>query len=71
MARRERAEKTCVRGEQGNLPEDEYHMWVMIWIKNPEAGNVRSDVQIPCNDEIYAQIAFQEQYFSGVLLRKT
>ena len=41
------------------------------WIVVPcdEEGNVRSDVDIPSNDEIYAQIAFQEQYFSGVLVR--
>ena len=35
---RKRTGKTCVRGEQGNLLEDEYHMWVMVWIKNPETG---------------------------------
>ena len=35
---RKRTGKTCVRGEQGNLQEDEYHMWVMVWIKNPETG---------------------------------
>ncbi|WP_081674514.1 NUDIX domain-containing protein [Butyrivibrio sp. VCD2006] len=30
--------KTCVRGEQGNLLDDEFHLWVMVWIKNPENG---------------------------------
>ena len=30
--------KTCVRGEQGNLVDDEFHLWVMVWIKNPETG---------------------------------
>ena len=35
---RKRTGKTCVRGEQGNLLENEYHMWVMVWIKNPETG---------------------------------
>lgn len=41
------------------------------WIVIPcdEEGNVRSDVDIPDDDEIYAQIAFQEQFFSGVLVR--
>lgn len=41
------------------------------WIVVPcdEAGNIREDVVPPEDDEIYAQIAFQEQYFSGVLVR--
>lgn len=41
------------------------------WIVVPcdEAGNIREDVVLPKDDEIYAQIAFQEQYFSGVLVR--
>ncbi len=30
--------KTCIRGEQGNLADDEFHLWVMVWIKNPETG---------------------------------
>lgn len=40
------------------------------WIVVPcdESGNVRSDVKVPNRDEIYAQIAFQEQFFCGVLL---
>ena len=29
------------------------------------------DVIIPSDDEIYAQIAFQEQFFSGVLVRRS
>lgn len=32
-------------------------------------GKVRGDVVISNDDEIYAQIAFQEQFFSGVLVR--
>ncbi len=41
------------------------------WIVVPcdENGNVRSDVVIPTDDEIYAQIAFQEQFFYGVLVK--
>ena len=35
---RKRTGKKCVRGEQGKLREDEFHMWVMVWIKNPETG---------------------------------
>ena len=40
------------------------------WIVVPcdENGNVRSDITIPGKDEIYAKIAFQEQFFSGVLV---
>ena len=30
--------KTCLRGEQGNLSDDEFHLWVMVWIKNPVTG---------------------------------
>ncbi|MBO4899746.1 MAG: NUDIX domain-containing protein [Lachnospiraceae bacterium] len=30
--------KKCIRGEQGNLAEDEFHLWVMVWIKNPRTG---------------------------------
>jgi len=29
------------------------------------------DVIIPSDDEIYAQIVFQEQFFSGVLVRRS
>ena len=32
------AGKTCIRGEQGNLSKDEFHLWVMIWIKNTKTG---------------------------------
>lgn len=35
---------------------------------NPVPSN-RCDVELPSDDEIYAQIAFQEQFFSGVLIR--
>ena len=40
------------------------------WIVLPcdENGNISSDIAIPTEDEIYAQIAFQEQFFSGVLV---
>ena len=31
---RRRTGKTCLRGEQGTPEEDEFHMWVMVWIKN-------------------------------------
>ena len=30
--------KTICRGEQGNLPDGEFRVWVMVWIKNPETG---------------------------------
>ena len=30
--------KTCIRGEQDKLADDEFHLWVMVWIKNPETG---------------------------------
>ena len=30
--------KTCIRGEQGDLLEDEFHLWIMVWIKNPKTG---------------------------------
>lgn len=42
------------------------------WIVLPcdEKGNIRGDINIPDDDEIYAQIAFQEQFYSGVLVRK-
>ena len=35
---RRRTGKTCLRGEQGTLEEDEFHMWVMVWIKNARTG---------------------------------
>jgi 8-oxo-dGTP pyrophosphatase MutT (NUDIX family) len=35
---RKRTGKTCYRGEQGNLADGEFHMWVMVWIKNPKTG---------------------------------
>ncbi len=35
---RKRTGKTCIRGEQDKLGEYEFHMWVMVWIKNPETG---------------------------------
>ncbi len=30
--------KTCFRGDQGTLSEDEFHLWVMVWIRNPKTG---------------------------------
>lgn len=36
---RRRTGKTCLRGEQGTLEEDEFHMWVMVWIKNARTEN--------------------------------
>ena len=41
------------------------------WIVVPcdEKGGIHSDIELPSDDEIYAQIAFQEQFFSGVLIR--
>ena len=40
------------------------------WIVVPcdEEGNIRSGIKIPGKNEIYAQIAFQEQFYSGVLV---
>ena len=40
------------------------------WIVVPcdEEGNIRSDIEVPDKDEIYAKIAFQEQFYSGVLV---
>lgn len=40
------------------------------WIVVPcdENGVIRSDVTVPGDDEIYAQIAFQEQFLNGVLV---
>ena len=35
---RKRTGKTCFRGEQGKLADDEFHLWVMVWIRNPETG---------------------------------
>lgn len=41
------------------------------WIVVPcdKKGVIHSDIELPSDDEIYAQIAFQEQFFSGVLIR--
>ena len=30
--------KSCLRGKQGELAEDEFHLWVMVWIRNPQSG---------------------------------
>ncbi len=30
--------KTCIRGEQSKLADDEFHLWVMVWLKNPKTG---------------------------------
>ena len=41
------------------------------WIVVPcdDEGIVLEDVEIPTDNEIYAQIAFQEQFFCGVLVK--
>ena len=40
------------------------------WIVVPcdEEGNIQSSIKMPGKNEIYAQIAFQEQFYSGVLV---
>ena len=40
------------------------------WIVVPcgEDGNIQSSIKMPDKNEIYAQIAFQEQFYSGVLV---
>lgn len=43
--------------------------WQWIVVPCGEEGIIRSDVELPSDDEIYAQIAFQEQFFNGVLVR--
>ena len=35
---RKRTGKTCIRGEKSALSDDEFHLWVMVWIKNPATG---------------------------------
>ena len=35
---RKRTGKKCLRGEQDSLSDDEFHLWIMVWIKNPETG---------------------------------
>ncbi len=35
---RKRTGKTCIRGEQSKLADDEFHLWVTVWIKNPKTG---------------------------------
>ena len=41
------------------------------WIVVPcnYEGIVPKDIEIPMDNEIYAQIAFQEQFFCGVLVK--
>ncbi len=46
--------------------DDDENKWVVI--PCDENGNVPTDIKIPNKDEIYAQIAFQERFFSGVLV---
>ena len=40
------------------------------WIVVPcdEEGNIQSSIKMPGKNAIYAQIAFQEQFYSGVLV---
>jgi 8-oxo-dGTP pyrophosphatase MutT (NUDIX family) len=47
--------------------DDNETKWIVV--PSDENGKIREDVKIPDNDEIYAEIAFQEQFFSGVLVR--
>ncbi len=47
--------------------DDNETKWIVL--PSDENGKIREDVKIPDNDEIYAEIAFQEQFFSGVLVR--
>ncbi|MBR1441011.1 MAG: NUDIX domain-containing protein [Lachnospiraceae bacterium] len=47
--------------------DDNETKWIVV--PSDETGKIREDVKIPDNDEIYAEIAFQEQFFSGVLVR--
>ena len=55
------------RGELDDyLVDDDETKWIVI--PCDENGTVRSDIKIPSKDEIYAQIAFQEQFYSGVLV---
>ena len=41
------------------------------WIVVPcdEEGKVLGGIEIPTDNEIYAQIAFEEQFFCGVLVK--
>ena len=46
--------------------DDDETKWIVV--PCDEEGNVRSDIKMPDKDEIYAQIAFQEQFYCGVLV---
>ena len=43
----------------------------LVWIVVPcdDDGIIPNDIEIPTDNEIYAQIAFQEQFFCGVLVK--
>ena len=47
--------------------DDNETKWIVV--PSDENGEVRSDIRIPDDNEIYARIAFQEQFFSGVLVK--
>ena len=57
--------------EENPVPADRYDdnktKWIVV--SCDENGAIRSDVTVPDDDEIYAQIAFQEHFFNGVLVR--
>jgi inorganic pyrophosphatase len=46
--------------------DDDETKWIVV--PCDENGTVRSDIKVPGKDEIYAQLAFQEQFYSGVLM---
>ncbi|SEL31906.1 inorganic pyrophosphatase [Butyrivibrio sp. ob235] len=46
--------------------DDSENKWIVI--PCDENGNVPDNIRIPNKDEIYAQIAFQEQFYNGVLV---
>ena len=46
--------------------DDKETKWIVIPCN--ENGDVPSGVNIPSREEIYAQIAFQEQFYNGVLV---
>ena len=47
--------------------DDNETKWIVV--PSDDEGIVLEDVEIPTDNEIYAQIAFQEQFFSGVLVK--
>lgn len=43
----------------------------LVWIVVPcdDDGIIPNDIEIPTDNEIYAQISFQEQFFCGVIVK--